>query len=595
MKAQNVAFLNFVLLVCALTALPQERPPLEEGNASVAAGTNTNTLHAKENLDQDLYGLELFPKRGGQRDWGLALSGGGVRAAAFSIGAMKVLYDEGILDEIDVISSVSGGGYASYWLFTNYYENRSQKFGEVAFRNDQFIKNVCELQNLRRSNFVRDKQYLRVLVKGDEGFEDYEEAIKKSFGPHPPSDQKIDFLKDEITAEHAPYFIINATLNLSNDDKRKNRKLKQDSSEVFELTPHFRGNPAIRFRDWTTDTGSTVTISKSIAMSGAPKFFNRIGIRGKIQNFHTSTVKGKNLYLRDGGFSENLGALALIRRGIPNIIIVDSEADPRYKFDAYLTLQKMLKEDLQIEFCVPNIERFLKSGKACESSNTNDSVKKTKAFSVSVSIGHASRKIHGRTPINSDIYYVKMSLPESVLPDYFFNVGADTKKQARISNGEKIDAARQCERCPATPEHITSDDVRKKCPESCRCNCQDITLNHRIDDQTYDDLYAFRISEYSNYLNNPKKLGLWLKTKPLNALGSGCYFVAKPKFLSVLNDFCSLLSYTFPHTTTLDQSFFSDQFEAFVGLGYLQTKQLCIEIAKRGKLAESRICPNSPR
>src|SRR2546423_5867886 len=74
-----------------------------------------------------------FPARGGQVDWGLALSGGGERAASFSIGILKALYDNKLLDNIDVISSVSGGGFASYWLFTNYYRNQSKPFGEAAF------------------------------------------------------------------------------------------------------------------------------------------------------------------------------------------------------------------------------------------------------------------------------------------------------------------------------------------------------------------------------------------------------------------------------------------------------------------------------
>lgn len=56
---------------------------------------------------------------------GLALSGGGTRSASFSIGVMKALQENGILDKIDVISSVSGGSYASYWYFMqNYYLNR---------------------------------------------------------------------------------------------------------------------------------------------------------------------------------------------------------------------------------------------------------------------------------------------------------------------------------------------------------------------------------------------------------------------------------------------------------------------------------------
>ena len=65
------------------------------------------------------YDLSTLPARAGKLDWGLALSGGGIRSATYNVGVMKALFDAGILDSVDVISSVSGGGYASYWLYTN--------------------------------------------------------------------------------------------------------------------------------------------------------------------------------------------------------------------------------------------------------------------------------------------------------------------------------------------------------------------------------------------------------------------------------------------------------------------------------------------
>ena len=40
---------------------------------------------------------------------GLALSGGGYRAAAYHIGTLRALQKLKILDKVDVISSVSGG------------------------------------------------------------------------------------------------------------------------------------------------------------------------------------------------------------------------------------------------------------------------------------------------------------------------------------------------------------------------------------------------------------------------------------------------------------------------------------------------------
>lgn len=50
---------------------------------------------------------------------GLALSGGGYRAAAYHIGTMRALHKLGILDKIDVISSVSGGSITSAYYVLN--------------------------------------------------------------------------------------------------------------------------------------------------------------------------------------------------------------------------------------------------------------------------------------------------------------------------------------------------------------------------------------------------------------------------------------------------------------------------------------------
>ena len=49
---------------------------------------------------------------------GLALSGGGTKAAMFAHGVLNGLHNAGILQNVDVISTVSGGGYAAYWYFS---------------------------------------------------------------------------------------------------------------------------------------------------------------------------------------------------------------------------------------------------------------------------------------------------------------------------------------------------------------------------------------------------------------------------------------------------------------------------------------------
>lgn len=50
---------------------------------------------------------------------GLALSGGGYRAAAYHIGTLRALHKLGILDKVDVISSVSGGSITSAYYALN--------------------------------------------------------------------------------------------------------------------------------------------------------------------------------------------------------------------------------------------------------------------------------------------------------------------------------------------------------------------------------------------------------------------------------------------------------------------------------------------
>ncbi|GHT19757.1 hypothetical protein AGMMS4957_04760 [Bacteroidia bacterium] len=61
---------------------------------------------------------------------GLALSGGGYRAAAYHIGTLRALNRLGILDNVDVISSVSGGSItaAYYALHRGNYEEFEQSF-----------------------------------------------------------------------------------------------------------------------------------------------------------------------------------------------------------------------------------------------------------------------------------------------------------------------------------------------------------------------------------------------------------------------------------------------------------------------------------
>lgn len=49
---------------------------------------------------------------------GLALAGGGTKAADFSIGVLQGLTEAEVMNRVDVVSTVSGGGYAALWYFS---------------------------------------------------------------------------------------------------------------------------------------------------------------------------------------------------------------------------------------------------------------------------------------------------------------------------------------------------------------------------------------------------------------------------------------------------------------------------------------------
>lgn len=510
-------------------------------------------LSAVETKDADY----LFPARGGEEvDWGLALSGGGIRAGYFSLGAMKALYDKGLIDKIDVISSVSGGGYASYWLYTDYKKfGAGGKFGDSAFSDANFIQNICELQNIKKAGFVPTASLLKIIfnLRG-RAFSRYKSAIEKSFGNLSDEELRenkidktpLDFLNNEIKNADVPYFIINTTLRL-NKKEHLNPSLR-----LFEITPHFRGNPSLRYENWTD--GKQLSLSESIAASAAPKW----KIAHPVYNYAAEIFNKNTLYLSDGGHFENLAALALIRRKVKNIIIVDAEEDATYEFGAYTTLQKLLRdENIKINLQIPAIEDFLNKYKRCRRKNSKECKQKNrqydekKLYPDSVSIGATTssqeKNDSEKTEIISRIYYIKMTMPEEIFPPEVLNRRKKERKEARenpeYQEWEKYFAQRLADR------------------NKNGCSTKD--LNFSADKTLYTQMYKHRVLTYSELINNPQ-------------FGDTPYLWGKMKFFETMSKIDPFFTYKFPHITTIDQSFLSDQAEAFVGLGYLQTSKMKI-------------------
>ncbi|MYA59462.1 MAG: hypothetical protein F4X40_02735 [Chloroflexi bacterium] len=82
-------------------------------------------LHADDGYTESEVDVVQAERKRIQRDpkVGLALSGGGIRSASFSLGVLQALVRYGVLKDVDYLSTVSGGGYIgsalTWWLARN--------------------------------------------------------------------------------------------------------------------------------------------------------------------------------------------------------------------------------------------------------------------------------------------------------------------------------------------------------------------------------------------------------------------------------------------------------------------------------------------
>jgi hypothetical protein len=106
---------------------------------------------------------------------GLALSGGGIRSAAISLGILQALNDYGVLSRIDYLSTVSGGGFTGSSLTTTLTFTQgqfvfSEKYPEPPIQADAASKAVEQLRN--HSNYLMPAgkgnfgQAVAIIVRG---------------------------------------------------------------------------------------------------------------------------------------------------------------------------------------------------------------------------------------------------------------------------------------------------------------------------------------------------------------------------------------------------------------------------------------------
>lgn len=82
----------------------------KEESQLCGSGENVETSPENDHTREPRVVFRSIPRAG------IALSGGGIRSATFSLGVLQALEAKGVLRHFDYLSTVSGGGYAgAYW------------------------------------------------------------------------------------------------------------------------------------------------------------------------------------------------------------------------------------------------------------------------------------------------------------------------------------------------------------------------------------------------------------------------------------------------------------------------------------------------
>ena len=243
----------------------------------------------------------------------LAFSGGGTRAAALSHGVMEKLRDtritwegksKSLLDEVDVISSVSGGSFmaAYYGLFRDRLFDEENGFLDKFLYKDiqaELLKQLLNPLNLAR---LTSPTFGRIDLVA----EYYNEAIfeKKTFG--------------DLGAQGRPFLMINAT-NMSQgagftftqdqfdvlcstlDPFQVGRSVAASSNFPIAFTPLQINNWADRC-DWPTPKWIK-TAKKDQAFGNNPRRNNR----ARLVESYRDSKEHPYIHLLDGGIADNIG------------------------------------------------------------------------------------------------------------------------------------------------------------------------------------------------------------------------------------------------------------------------------------------------
>jgi hypothetical protein len=214
---------------------------------------------------------------------GLALSGGGMRSASFTMGVFEALHANHQLEQIDIASSVSGGGYTLGWYLANMTDHGDDphvKEELILSRTGPYQQHLGERADLTPPIRSIGYGFLDVLpgafwnlfangafgwhVNTSPGRHFYDNRLRWIFMTRPDGTfMEVNWpeLKTAAEAGTIPPFIVNTAVLLDDDPAHVGGKM---SNLVYEFTPWHYGSDAFGY----TPAPPPIDFPRAISISG---------------------------------------------------------------------------------------------------------------------------------------------------------------------------------------------------------------------------------------------------------------------------------------------------------------------------------------
>ena len=218
---------------------------------------------------------------------GLALSGGGFRATAFGLGSLRALHDRGLLEQIAVVSGISGGSLlAAMWAY-----------GPEQF--EEFDESVVDLLRTGLQLELARRAFAPMAV-----FQATTSAARSLIGHQPRKHSRTDALVSALAERSFGARSITETTRL-------------DLETVISSTDLRTGN-AVRFGSALSASSpygtilDDVTVAEAVSASAAfPILLPALSREYEFQRSN-GTRHRERLVMTDGGVYDNLGLAPLL-------------------------------------------------------------------------------------------------------------------------------------------------------------------------------------------------------------------------------------------------------------------------------------------